>query len=171
MIGASLLAACSSGASAPPPASPSTTNASAHAPAHEDSLERVAVIHGGAGPWVVAGYRMGAYALAQLGLKQGSFDLEVTHHSPKEVQYSCVADGAAAATGASLGKLNLSLAEAAAADVRTTYRRKSTGQSITLRPSRAFVERYKDVPRDQLGEAGREVMTLREDQVFEPATK
>ncbi len=124
-------------------------------------------IHGGAGPWVVAGYRMGSYALARLGLPRQSFDLEVLHHTPQEVQFSCIADGAAAATGASAGKLNLRLVDAPAADVATTYRRKSTGQAITLRPTPAFTARFRDVPRDQLAAAGRIVLVLPEADVFE----
>ncbi|WP_437670610.1 FmdE family protein [Sorangium sp. So ce131] len=133
----------------------------------DDELRAVAAIHGGAGPWAVAGYRMGRYAIAKLGLAQGSFDLEVVHHSPRNVQFSCIADGAAAATGASLGKLNLSLVEATEAGVETTYRRKSTGQAITLRPSAAFRARFRDVPREKLGPAGREVLSLPDAEVFE----
>ena len=131
-------------------------------------IARIATIHGGAGPWVVAGYRMGEYALRRLGLPPGSFDLEVVHHSPPKVQYTCIADGAAAATGASLGKLNLSLApEEEASRVGTTYRRRSTGASVTLRPTAAFVARYRDLPRERLAEAGREVLTLPEAEVLE----
>ena len=148
-----LLAACSPAAPAQPP----------------DPLARVAAIHGGAGPWVVAGFRMGRYALAKLGLEAQSFDLEVIHHTPQEVQYSCIADGAAAATGASVGKLNLRLAEASEAEVATTYRRKSTGQSITLRPTKAFEARFRDVPRDRLAEAGRAVLALPDADIFEAA--
>jgi formylmethanofuran dehydrogenase subunit E len=133
----------------------------------EEPLARVAAIHGGAGPWVVAGYRMGAYALAKLGLARQSFDLEVIHHTPQEVQFSCIADGAAAATGASTGKLNLRLVDATEAEVATTYRRKSTGQTVTLRPTRAFAERFRDVPREQLAAAGRVVLALPEAEVFE----
>jgi hypothetical protein len=138
-------------------------------PATRDALalEAVAAIHGGAGPWAVAGYRMGERALAVLGLPRGSFDLEVVHHTPREVQLSCIADGAAAATGASLGKLNLTLSDATAEDTRTTYRRKSTGQSLTLRVTSAFRARFADVPRPRLGEAGREVLGLRDDEIFE----
>jgi len=131
------------------------------------AVARVTTIHGGAGPWVVAGYRMGEYALARLGLERQSFDLEVIHHTPQEVQFSCIADGAAAATGASAGKLNLHLVDATEADVATTYRRKSTGQAVTLRPSRAFVARFHDVPREQLAEAGRTVLALPDRDVFE----
>jgi formylmethanofuran dehydrogenase subunit E len=110
---------------------------------------------------------MGEHALQALGVPRGSFDLEVTHFTPREVQYSCIADGASAATGASLGKLNLSLVDAPAADTHTTYRRKSTGQAITLRVTRAFRERFAHVPMPQLAAAGREVLTLRDEEIFE----
>ncbi|HEU5073338.1 MAG TPA: FmdE family protein [Polyangiaceae bacterium] len=132
-------------------------------------LEAVATIHGGAGPWAVAGYRMGEAALKQLGLERGSFDLEVAHFAPREVQYSCIADGAAAATGASIGKLNLTLAEAAAKDLRTSYRRRSTGQVIVFRLTDAFKTRFLDVPRERLGAAGREVLRLKDAEIFETA--
>ncbi|CAN95798.1 hypothetical protein sce5635 [Sorangium cellulosum So ce56] len=139
------------------------------AEAPDDELRAVAAIHGGAGPWAVAGYRMGRFALARLGLPAKSFDLEVIHHSPRSVQFSCIADGAAAATGASLGKLNLSLIEASEDGVETTYRRRSTGQAVTLRPSAAFRARFRDVPRETLESAGREVLSLPDAEVFEEA--
>jgi hypothetical protein len=40
------------------------------------ALAAVAFVHGGAGPWAVAGYRMGQAALARLGLSRQSFDLD-----------------------------------------------------------------------------------------------
>jgi formylmethanofuran dehydrogenase subunit E len=155
----------SSAPSAAVPAGP--TRPSSAASGDDDALARVTTIHGGAGPWVVAGYRMGEYALARLGLQRQSFDLEVVHRTPQEVQFSCIADGAAAATGASAGKLNLRLVDATEADVATTYRRRSTGQAVTLRPSRAFTARFRDVPRDQLAAAGRIVLALPDSEVFE----
>jgi formylmethanofuran dehydrogenase subunit E len=137
--------------------------------AHHDepALAEVAAIHGGAGPWVVAGYRMARYALARLGLPKQSFDLEVTHKSPRQVQYSCIADGASAATGASLGKLNLSLVEVPAAELVTIYRRRSTGAEVRLRPTRAFAARFTNVPRPELGKAGRAVLALSDGEIFE----
>src|SRR5690349_15184792 len=45
----------------------------------DEQLHEVARIHGGAGPWAVAGYRMGAYAMTKLGVEHGSFDLEILH--------------------------------------------------------------------------------------------
>lgn len=155
-FGVALLLALASGCSATPSSSPL-----------DAKLQEVARIHGGAGPWAVAGYRMGEGALAKLGVDRGSFDLSIEHFTPKEVQYSCIADGAAAATGASLGKLNLSLAEAPRDETRTIYRRKSTGQSVTLRVTKAFAARFADVPRPRLGDAGREAMQLRDDEIFE----
>lgn len=133
----------------------------------DEQLREVARIHGGAGPWAVAGYRMGVYAMAKLGVEHGSFDLEILHRSPRQVQLTCIADGAAAATGASLGKLNLALAEADEAHLLTTYRRKSTGASLSLRPSPAFTKRFRDVPREELRAAGRTVLGLPDAEVFE----
>lgn len=126
----------------------------------------MASVHGGAGPWAVAGYRMGEFALRELGLPRGSFDLEVVHFTPESVQYSCIADGAAAATGASLGKLNLKLAGATPLETRTTYRNKKSGQALTLALTDEFKGRFSDVPREELGKAGREVMKLSDEQIF-----
>lgn len=141
---------------------------SAHAATGDDAkLEAVARVHGGAGPWAVAGYRMGERALTLLGLERGSFDVEVVHYTPQEVQYSCIADGASAATGASVGKLNLSLVDAPAADTHTRYTNRKTGAIITLRLTKAFTERFKDVPMERLSAAGREVVVLPDDDIFE----
>jgi formylmethanofuran dehydrogenase subunit E len=133
----------------------------------ERKLDEVAAIHGAPGPWAVAGYRMSEHALAKLGLPRGSFDLEIVHWTPKEVRYSCIADGAAAHSGASLGKLNLSLVESTADNVVTIYRDKKSGKSIALRPAASFRERYADTPRQKARELGREVLGLPPEQVFE----
>jgi hypothetical protein len=148
----------------------SPTDALAASPAvdpTERALDEVAAIHGAPGPWAVAGYRMSEHALAKLGLPRGSFDLQVVHWTPKEVKYSCIADGAAAHSGASLGKLNLSLVDASADNVLTIYRDKKSGKSIALRPTAAFRDRYADTPRDKARILGREVLGLPAEQVFE----
>lgn len=187
-IGLSVLAAASlfgvacASAPTPPaaaPASPPASAAKSDAPhrSHGESpsddseddarLGEVARVHGGAGPWAVLGYRMGQSALATLHLARGSFDLDVRHESPKTPQYACVADGAQAATGASLGKVNLSLIEADEAHIQTTYRNKKSGESITLRPTAAFRSRFLNVPRAGLRAAGAEVLKLPEAELFE----
>ena len=167
---ASAPAAPATGATQPTQAA----NGTGHRATHEvlpdrdtEALEAVARTHGGAGPWAVAGYRMGLHAIARLGLPRGSFDLEVRHESPAEVQFSCVADGAQAATGASMGKLNLTHAVVPRSDLKTIYRKKSTGETLVLRPSKSFVARFENVPRERLGEAGRAVLHLPDGEVFE----
>jgi len=157
--------ACASHA-APPAAAPSASSHKAPSTEEDAALTAIRGVHGGAGPWVVAGYRMGQFALARVGLPRGSFDLEVVHHAPREVQFSCIADGAAAATGASLGRLNLSLEPATPTETRTTYRNKQTGASVTLEITPAFAQRYADITRPQLVAAGKEVLQLRDEEIF-----
>lgn len=140
---------------------------SASADPTERALDEVARAHGAPGPWAVAGYRMGEHALAKLGLPRGSFDLEVEHTTPRQVQFSCIADGASASTGASLGKLNLRLREGSEADVVTVYRNKKTGAAIALRPSASFRARYLDAKFTDPRPLGREVMHLPDAEVFE----
>jgi formylmethanofuran dehydrogenase subunit E len=110
---------------------------------------------------------MGLFALKELELPRQSFDLLVVHHTPHEVQYSCMADGATAATGASVGKLNLELVEATTSGVETTYLNRATGKSITLRPRASFVARFGDVPREKLAAVGKEVLLLPDEALFE----
>ena len=189
LTAALVLASAACGGSSPVPTAPSETHtqASEHGHGHmaghghgdeaaqttspgdatEKKLDEVTAIHGAAGPWAVAGYRMSEYALGKLGLERGSFDVQIVHWTPKEVRYSCIADGAAAQSGASLGKLNLSLVETTADNVLTVYRNKKTGTSIALRPAASFRERYASTPREKARELGREVLGLPADQVFE----
>lgn len=163
-----LLAACASSATPHPVAPGATENGpdSEQAAADASALAAIRSIHGGAGPWVVAGFRMGRYALSKLGLPRGSFDLEVVHHAPHSVQYSCIADGAAAATGASLGRLNLALEPSEPQATRTTYKNRVTGASLTLQTTEAFALRYMNVPRPQLTAAGEEVLHLPDTEIF-----
>lgn len=145
-----------------------SASSQARAESPVDALEAVRRVHGGAGPWAVAGYRMGLHALRELGLSPYDFQLEVTHASPRAVQYTCIADGAAAATGASLGKLNLSLVEVDVAKVATTFRNKKTGATVTLRPTASFIKRYKDVPYSEHQKASAEILGLADSDIFEP---
>jgi DMSO/TMAO reductase YedYZ molybdopterin-dependent catalytic subunit len=135
-------------------------------PASSEALARVAAIHGAAGPFAVAGYRMGQRAMRELGLPPGSPDLEVRHESPAQVQWSCIADGAQAATGASAGKLTLRLREAPREATRTVFRRRSTGAVVAFRLKPSFVKRFVDVPPPELARAGADAMALGDDEIF-----
>src|SRR5579884_371207 len=96
-------------------------------------LEQIAFIHGGTGPFAVAGYRIGERALKELNLPRESFSLEVVHKTPEEVQWSCISDGVQAATGASPGKLNLRIQKAPKDSVETIIRNRKTGQGFVFR--------------------------------------
>ncbi|MDB4931406.1 MAG: hypothetical protein JWM10_3890 [Myxococcaceae bacterium] len=147
--------------------------ATAATPASPDELAvaRVTAVHGGAGPFVVAGYRMGERALATLSLPRGSFDVEVEHTSPAEVQYSCIADGVAASTGASVGRLSLRMIVATDRATRTRVLDRRSGRAVVLRLTDAFLARFRDVPMPGLGAAGRAVLGLRDDEIFEVVTE
>lgn len=161
----SFLAACESQR-----ATPATDAGAAVVTASDDelALAKVTAIHGAPGPWAVLGYRMGEAALLQLGLPRGSFDLMIVHHTPDKVQYSCIADGASAATGASVGKLNLKLAPASDDDdVFTEYSNKKTGVTVKLRPSAAFRARFAGADRAKAHEYGLQVLHLSDAEAFE----
>lgn len=131
-----------------------------------ECLARVREIHGAAGPWAVAGYRIGERALKDLGVPRHTFTLLVVHRSPAEVQYSCMADGFQAATGTSSGKLNLRVEEVPLDRLGTTVEDRKTGRRLTftLRPD--FIQSIRDVPHDRLEEAGRRVASLPDDAIF-----
>lgn len=153
-----LLVLSQHGHAASPPATKPTPDA---------QLAAVAAIHGEAGPWAVAGYRMGQFALQRLGLPPQSHELRVLHRSPRTPQFACVADGAQAATGASVGKLNLALEEAPFEQLATTFTNAKTGASVTLKPSKAFVTRFTNTPREKALENGKLVLSLKDADVFE----
>jgi len=134
--------------------------------ATDQILKSVAAIHGAAGVFAVAGYRMGERALRELDLTRGSFSIEVVHHTPMEVQWSCVADGLQAATGVSAGKLNLRLVEATKSQSETVVTNRKTGQQIVFRLQPDFLKRFLDIPTEKQPAAGREVATMSEAKVF-----
>jgi len=135
-------------------------------PSKEGALDQIAFIHGGTGPFAVAGYRIGERALKEMKLARGTFTLEVVHKSPREVQFSCIADGVQAATGVSVGKLNLKMEEVSADAVETIVRDRKTGQTFVFRLKPEFVKRYWNLPHAKLSSAGKEVLSLSDDKIF-----
>jgi formylmethanofuran dehydrogenase subunit E len=149
------LVACAPAATATPRPQPTLT-----VDPIEAKLEDVGRIHGVAGPWVALGYRMSEFALGKLALERGSNDVDIAHWTPKEAAYAAIADGAAAHSGASVGKLNLSIVDSSPDNVLTVYRNKKSGEAVALRPLPSFKEQY--------GEAtGRDVMLAPDEQLFE----
>jgi formylmethanofuran dehydrogenase subunit E len=138
----------------------------AFGPAVAACLARVKEIHGAAGAWAVAGYRIGERALKELGLSRHSHDLEVVHHCPSQVQYSCMADGVQAATGASAGKLNLHIEETTVDRLKTVVRNRKTNRSLifTLKPE--FAKSILNLPYGRMESEGRRIAALPDDVIF-----
>jgi formylmethanofuran dehydrogenase subunit E len=132
----------------------------------ETCLTKVRAIHGTPGPWAVAGYRLGQRALKELNLPAGSVMLVANHFAPARVQFSCMVDGVQAATGASLGKLNLKLTEAPVGELRTEFTNKKSGVKLIFRLRPEFMAAIRDLPPGELEAAGRRVASLPDDEIF-----
>ena len=132
----------------------------------EAALKEIDFVHGGHGPFAVAGYRIGERALKELGESRSSFTLEVIHKTPAEVQWTCIADGVQAATGASVGKMNLKIEPAAVDAVETIVRDKKSGRTLVFHIQPAFAKRFLDLPLEKLAGAGVEAIALPDDAIF-----
>jgi formylmethanofuran dehydrogenase subunit E len=82
------------------------------------------------------------------------------------VQYSCIADGLQAATGASPGKLNLRIEAAPAAAMKTVIRDQKSGRVLTFTVKREFIRSVMNLPHERLEAEGRRVAGLRDDEIF-----
>jgi formylmethanofuran dehydrogenase subunit E len=159
-----LVAGCAASESAGRPAEGSAAPVTSEADVGP-ILDACARIHGGAGPFVVAGYRMGARALRELGAQRGAWGLEVAHTCPRAVQWSCIADGLQASTGASVGRLSLTITFVEV-EGRTESRVSMGGKSVTLGLTDTFLAHFLDTPMEGLAEAGERVARLPDDEIF-----
>ena len=159
-------------------AHPSSSSASPPA-ALEAATQRVTEIHGGAGPWAVVGYRMGMRALKELGLASplpptspSRFVVEVIHESPLQIPFACIVDGLHAATGASLGKLNLKLVEVDSLDkMRSVVIHRETGKRVEFQVLPEFIAKYRELPPERLMAAGQEVLQMADEALFRLTTR
>lgn len=101
------------------------------------NLQSIRAIHGGLDPGAVAGYRIGKRALSELGLARGARELLAIHRAAMQPQLAAMVDGIQAATGATIGRLNLRLEKPGAKGVETIFSNQSTGRSIVIRLSSA----------------------------------
>lgn len=96
-------------------------------------LAYAAQFHGHLGPWATAGIRMGMAGVRQVGAK-GYFDVQVICEGPcVKPPKSCFLDGLQVATGATLGKRNLSWVKAEKIVVRV--KNTQTGRLVEIRPT------------------------------------
>lgn len=96
-------------------------------------LQSIRGLRGDLTPGTVLGYRMGLAALSMLGLQRGDDALLVSHACPLREEYASILDGIQAATGASIGRLNLRLeAVDSSAEMRTVFVDRKTRRVMTL---------------------------------------
>lgn len=130
------------------------------------TLAAVAAVHGAAGPYAVAGWRMGARALRELGAERGRFELEVEHRSMHRVSESCIADGWQVATGTSVGRMNLRRVDLTEGATVTRVRDRRTNRAFVFELTPAFRARFAHVNHHNAEALGREVMGLRDEEIF-----
>ncbi len=136
---------------------------SAHDDEGDPGLNRVLAISGSSGPFAVAGYRMGQAAMKQLGLGRASADCEVIHHCPADLALSSVVDGLQAATGASLGKRNLSLVDAPGNESYSIVRNRKTNRQVRLTLTAGFLKAHRGL---ESAAAGARLIAAPESDIF-----
>ena len=132
----------------------------------DETLQQVAQFHGAAGVFAVAGYRMGQRALLELKEPRGSFAPDVTHETPLQVQYSCIADGWQASTGVSAGKLNLHIVRVAPDNLQTIIKDRKTGKELIFRLRPEFLRTYLNLPHSEQAKEARQVAAMPEERIF-----
>jgi formylmethanofuran dehydrogenase subunit E len=110
---------------------------------------------------------MGVRALRELSVARGHFYLEVEHRSEARVSESCIADGWQAATGVSVGRMNLRRVDTSATEGTVTrVRDRSTGRALRFELTPAFRARVAHVTHDNAEALGRMVMVLPDEDIF-----
>ncbi|MCJ2543028.1 hypothetical protein JX360_08935 [Synechococcus bigranulatus str. 'Rupite'] len=95
------------------------------------------------------------------------FAVEVIHESPREIQFTSIVDGLHAGTGASLGKMNLSLVEVGSVEeMRSLVIHKESGRQVEFRVLPEFLATYRDLPREELAAAGQRVLQMPDEEIF-----
>ncbi|MCA9256541.1 MAG: DUF4198 domain-containing protein [Phycisphaerales bacterium] len=135
------------------------------------SMQMLRAIHGSIDPWAVAGFIMGERALIELGLPYGSGDFLAVQHSPKALPYTAMLDGLQAATGATVGKLNLKLSEAPASELRCEFFHLATGEGLTYRLNADILAKLKAVEGHDAESLAVRMMTMSGDELFDAPAK
>lgn len=108
------------------------------APGDPAWLQTAATFHGHLGPAIVVGARLGMAGRAAVGAK-GHFDVEIVCRGPFAAPpRSCLLDGVQLATGATLGKRNLTVV--LADDYAVTIKNRMTGKTAVLRPKPEIID-------------------------------
>jgi len=130
------------------------------------SMQLLRAIHGDINPWAVAGYLMGERALAEHELAFGSDRLLALHHCPQKLPYTAVLDGIQAATGATVGKLNLRLIPASESELRCEFIDMNSGRKLTYKFQPAMFDQMLSAKDGAARALALQMMTLPEADIF-----
>lgn len=131
----------------------------------EDFREVLRDLHGHIGPYVLAGARMGRFALRHLGADP-HFGVEAEVWCPDAPPPSCALDGIQFATGCTLGKRNIR--HHVAEGITALFRCRATGAAVRLRLREEAVAPAVERMRADGDEAGADVIASRsDDDLFE----
>ncbi len=121
-----------------------------------DDITILKAFHGHLGPYVVAGLRLGRYAIKRLQADP-HFGIEADVYCPDAPPPSCVLDGIQFSSGCTLGKRNIRH-HIAAEGVTATFRNRRSGQMISLRLRPEAIEKAVEKMRQHNDEAGAAVI-------------
>lgn|GEM_PF-738921 len=130
------------------------------------SMQLLRAIHGDINPWAVAGYLMGERALSEHQMAFGSDRLLALHHCPQKLPYTAVLDGIQAATGATVGKLNLRLIPASESELRCEFIDMESGRKLTYQFQPAMFDQMVDAKDGEARALALQMMTLPESDIF-----
>lgn len=130
--------------------------------------QAIITAHGRLEPWVAAGYRMARRALRDLELERGDSRLVATHFSPYARPTIAMIDGVQAATGASVGKMNLRYKTVGLEGLRTEFVDCQSGKSVVLRLTDAALRELSALDESEAEAAAMRVLEMPEDDLMTP---
>ena len=136
----------------------------------EDWWGEMVRYHGHVGPWNVVGWRIGKAALREFKAQWGDHSLDIVVHLPLTTPYTCLADGLTVATGNSIGRLDIRLAEELSSKtLHVSIRSKTKHDAPILEfwPSADYLRQIESRPASELENLARECVGLDERSLFD----
>ncbi|MBU6998554.1 MAG: formylmethanofuran dehydrogenase subunit E family protein [Theionarchaea archaeon] len=127
----------------------------------ESYLNQAKAFHGHLGPYLVLGLRMGL--LATTLLKKSHFELQAEIHTPGNPPHSCLVDGIQLATGCTMGKGNITLAE----DEEMYGIFSTDAESVKLSMKKEVLSSIPHAAREELEPFARALFTRKDEELFD----